>query len=56
MGCGVKEIIPEDVLDYFDLTYGERTPLTGPHVFRCEKCHAEMYPDWWIERQKRVTD
>ncbi len=54
--CGTKETIPEDVLDYFDFTHGERTPLTGPHVFTCEKCGAEMYPVWWLEKQKRVTD
>jgi len=53
-GCAAKEVIPEDVLDYFDLT-NPRTPLTGPHVFLCESCNSEMYPEWWLQ-QERVTD
>lgn len=50
----MTETIPEDVLEYFDFI-NPCSPETGPHVFKCEQCGAEMYPDWWLERQKRVT-
>lgn len=49
--CNRRERIPEDVLEYFDLV-NPRSPLTGPHVFSCEKCGAEMYPKSWLEQQK----
>lgn len=54
-GCGMKETIPADALEYFDFV-NPRNPLTGPHVFSCEMCGAEMYPIWWLKRQERVPD
>ncbi len=54
-GCGKKEMIPEDVLEYFDLV-NPRNPSTGPHDFSCETCGAEMYPEWWLKKQERVPE
>ena len=35
--CGIKEEIPEDVLEYFDDLNPEQL-LYGEHTFKCEKC------------------
>lgn len=41
--CGVTEIIPQDVIEYFDLV-NPPDPLHGPHTFSCEKCNGIMFP------------
>lgn len=45
--CHVEEIIPFEVVEYFDAIDPERL-LIGPATFRCEKCgydymHPEQY-------------
>lgn len=43
--CHVEEIIPFEVVEYFDLVDPERL-LMGPATFRCEKCGYDyMHPE-----------
>ena len=41
--CQYEELIPQDVLDYFE-EINPPTPFSGPHQFTCEKCESIMSP------------
>ena len=48
--CKTEEMIPQDVLEYFDATDPERL-LVGPPTFKCEKCgHPYMQPERYEAR------
>lgn len=43
--CHAEELIPQNVIDYFDAVDPERK-LVGPPSFRCEKCgYPYMLPE-----------
>jgi len=41
--CQHEELMPQDVLDYFD-EINPPTPFSEPHRFTCEKCEGIMSP------------
>ena len=41
-GCGIEELIPEDVVNYFD-TFDDGD-LSVPPRFTCEECGEQMEP------------
>lgn len=41
--CQHEELVPQDVLDYFD-EINPPTPFSGPHQFTCEECEGIMIP------------
>lgn len=42
--CQHEELIPQDVLEYFDLM-NPPTLFSGSHQFTCEKCEGIMSPN-----------
>lgn len=50
--CHVKEMIPSDVVEYFDIIDPERL-LSGPAIFRCKKCgDGYMQPEHYEAKIK----
>ncbi len=50
--CGAEERIGADVLAFFDAV--DPGEPGAPATFRCERCPAIMYPEWWF-RAKRAA-
>lgn len=48
--CGATELIPADVLAYFDQIDPDDT--AAPATFQCQSCTGIMFPDWWFRAQR----